>query len=537
MHVLARTRAKPQVYYYRQRVDSLFWKAGWKKVEADIQGDFAFPCVWNRRLYIFWPEMTRKQNSSDIKVPAVGESIKGNPPYWEVKLAWVQLYGGRWGAKAISDELEWGKDPVWAEKFEYGRKKVLKKSPITPTTNPWRITVSSQDLHPVSQRPFFLQHDVKSFLIDPTYPAATGASMTTTSLSQTAIDVIKNGLLSSSVPKTLEGPVVKTWMSSSSLEKSSQIMYKFLLTYHPFIKDFISTFNRGGVEGLLRRETQPVGFGGPQNPPGFVATYDPDTTLVVKDARGQYAEEVVDFDYSAYAVYNWELFFHIPLMMAQRLSANQRFAEAQKWFHYIVNPTDTSTAPSPQRFWQTKKLFNIESSQYSRENVPAVFRFLAKRGNPGELGKLTQEELGILDDMEKSVMQWRRGLFQPYLIANTRPTAFQRAVVMKYIDNLIARGDQLFQANTLEKISEATPIYIMASDILGKRPVEVPARAIPEVQTYDSVESSLDSVSNALVRIEEFVPPPTTNVVPTAAGTPSPSPALMLYFCAPKNEN
>ena len=41
----------------------------------------------------------------------------------------------------------------------------------------------------------------------------------------------------------------------------------------------------------------------------------------------------------AYTLYNWELFFHIPLLIATRLSSNQRFEEAQRWFHYIFDPT------------------------------------------------------------------------------------------------------------------------------------------------------------------------------------------------------
>jgi hypothetical protein len=41
----------------------------------------------------------------------------------------------------------------------------------------------------------------------------------------------------------------------------------------------------------------------------------------------------------AYSVYNWELFFHAPLAIAVHLSKNQRFAEAQRWFHFIFDPT------------------------------------------------------------------------------------------------------------------------------------------------------------------------------------------------------
>ena len=40
-----------------------------------------------------------------------------------------------------------------------------------------------------------------------------------------------------------------------------------------------------------------------------------------------------------YANYNWELLFHVPLTIAVHLSKNQRFAEAQRWFHYIFDPT------------------------------------------------------------------------------------------------------------------------------------------------------------------------------------------------------
>ena len=47
-----------------------------------------------------------------------------------------------------------------------------------------------------------------------------------------------------------------------------------------------------------------------------------------------------DFDeHGPYANYNWELFFHVPLTIAVHLSKNQRFAEAQRWFHYIFDPT------------------------------------------------------------------------------------------------------------------------------------------------------------------------------------------------------
>ena len=53
-------------------------------------------------------------------------------------------------------------------------------------------------------------------------------------------------------------------------------------------------------------------------------------------------------------------------------------------------------------------------------------------------------------------MQWQKYPFDPHLIARNRITPYQKTVVMKYIDNLIAWGDQLFGQDTIEAINEAT---------------------------------------------------------------------------------
>ena len=52
-----------------------------------------------------------------------------------------------------------------------------------------------------------------------------------------------------------------------------------------------------------------------------------------------FPKEIDVSDHGPYANYNWELFFHVPLTVAVHLSKTQRFAEAQRWFHYIFDPT------------------------------------------------------------------------------------------------------------------------------------------------------------------------------------------------------
>ncbi|NYT10718.1 MAG: hypothetical protein GKC09_12435, partial [Methanosarcinales archaeon] len=216
-----------------------------------------------------------------------------------------------------------------------------------------------------------------------------------------------------------------------------------------------------------------------------------------------YPEEDVDFEYGgAYSIYNWELFFHAPVMIADRLSKNQRFEEAQKWFHYVFDPTDTSSYDVPIRYWQTKP--------FCRSEEPEEF--------------------------ENCVLEWRKNPFKPHLIARMRPITYQKTVVMKYIDNLIAWGDQLFRRDSIESINEATQLYILASEILGRRPEDIPRRALPKAQTYNTLERSLGNVFDAVVQVEEFLPPYAELII-----QPKDKPRLtlptMLYFCLPKNDH
>ncbi|HEY6186457.1 MAG TPA: RHS repeat-associated core domain-containing protein [Pyrinomonadaceae bacterium] len=96
-------------------------------------------------------------------------------------------------------------------------------------------------------------------------------------------------------------------------------------------------------------------------------------------------------------------------------------------------------------------------------------------------------------DVERQVAEWRDNPFNPHLIARLRITAYQKNVVMRYIDNLIAWGDQLFSRDTIESINEATQLYVLASNMLGPRPQRIPPIGTVEPLTYG--ESHPQSVS------------------------------------------
>ena len=71
---------------------------------------------------------------------------------------------------------------------------------------------------------------------------------------------------------------------------------------------------------------------------------------------------------------------------------------------------------------------------------------------------------------EDALAAYRDDPFNPHAIARTRLSAYQKSIVMKYIDNLLDWGDSLFNQFTMESVNEATMLYVMAQDILGPRP-------------------------------------------------------------------
>lgn len=298
--------------------------------------------------------------------------------------------------------------------------------------------------------------------------------------------------------------------------------YHFETFYHAQIHDFLNVLDKGGVPALLQLSNQnqndKIVFGSLG-----AGTYKP-TSWVNTD----YPRSNVQFAFTdSYGIYNWEIFFHTPMIIAQRLSDNQQFEDAQKWYHYIFNPlstTDMNGAPiaTKKRFWKFYP-FYVEASQ-----TPQTLNELLLAINTGVSSAVQQ------------VKVWEQNPFQPHVIARMRKLAYMKNVLMKYLDNLIAWGDQLFRRDTIESINEASQLYILAANILGNRPVEVPVRVKKNEYTYNelldpAIGGGLDAFSNAMVNIESFFAPNTGTPTGTS-NTGTPIYGKTFYFCLPQND-
>jgi hypothetical protein len=224
--------------------------------------------------------------------------------------------------------------------------------------------------------------------------------------------------------------------------------------------------------------------------------------------------DTVDFNYSApYAGYNWEMFFHLPLFVGNHLSRNQRFDDARKWFHYIFDPTRVSADPTPQRYWITRPLSEQTDVALQQQRINELLVAVNRR-DPGALGQ---------------VERWRDDPFNPYLLADLRPAAHMKRVVMSYLDNLIAWGDSLFATTSREALNEATLLYVIAAELLGPKPQLIPPPPRASA-SWNELEPQLDAFANALAAIENYVPAGTGGGAPGGGAGSPPLPAGQTFF-------
>jgi hypothetical protein len=320
------------------------------------------------------------------------------------------------------------------------------------------------------------------------------------------------------------------WRSYLIQERS--LAYDFFLHQHPYAEELVRRLLEGSVDGLQAADTDYVpGQTLPDGSPrpvlyddAFFDAYAPDPVVKTKPVRD------LDFStYGAYAEYNWELFFHVPLTVAMHLSSNGRYEDAQKWFHFIFDPTDDSDGPTPARFWKVRPFQTTDV-----ELIETILVNLSTGADP----QLQADTIASID-------AWRKAPFQPHVVARYRTSSYMFKTVMAYLDNLIWWGDSLFRQDSREAINEATMLYILAAEILGPRPQEVPNKGRMRPQTYATLKSDLNAFSDALVQLETDIP---FELVPMTGGGGSggsngsngaqtvASLGQALYFGVPRND-
>ena len=292
---------------------------------------------------------------------------------------------------------------------------------------------------------------------------------------------------------------------------------RFANMYHPLVCSIQSILYRDGIPGLMRRSVQQQ-----RTSLEFSSAYMPNSR---DNVSLPYPIEDVDFTpEGSYSSYNWELFFHLPFTIANKLMNDQRFEAAQNWLHYVFNPTGALEGNGAQKYWVTKPFYELSPDEYVEQRIDELLRQI----NSDPSGQ-------TISDLKFAVEQWRKHPFDPHRIARTRTVAYQKAVLIKYLENLLRWGDFLFRQATTESINEATQLYVLADKLLGTKPRTIPPAAAPRPKNYQQLtDEGIDLFSNATVELENLLPELPINSVSDEVMPPEP--AFGHYFCLPQND-
>ena len=341
----------------------------------------------------------------------------------------------------------------------------------------------------------------------------------------------------------------------------------------------------GGIDTALSLQIQ--------QPPVTIikpfSSLEPTTNSLVAPLQGSVlvppsviTNQEVDFN-GPYGMYYWELFFHTPFLVASMLNSNQQFADAESWMQYIFNPT-------MQNKYLTKEVFIEQRPQDISAGLmgdlypvltkapnmyidaKGVVMPMAQNASPYTISILlglpmdqAAEVLNLLNNYYVSKPQVRAWQFEPFrnytlqtllqnltscsqiaiynddpfdpdAIARLRIGAYEKTIIMKYIDNLLDWGDFEFTQYSWESITMARMYYTYANDLLGPKPVSLGSCETPFPVTFQDIAAKYQDgeIPQFLIDMEHMSSQGI--VMPITANITKPYNDLGYYFCIPDND-
>ena len=192
----------------------------------------------------------------------------------------------------------------------------------------------------------------------------------------------------------------------------------------------------------------------------------------------------------ANGLFFWELFFHLPHLIATRLRDEERFAEAQTWLHFVFDPratADSSSVPEKPNYWRCRPLIN-------------------------DLGNAGCEAVAPAD---------------PDAIGYSAPVHLRMLMFIEYVKNLMAWGDWHYRQLTRESLVAAKLCYVQAGSLMGKPPL---TQTVNLWQT--ATLGSLLAQSCTRTALETFEQTLNYSLADVPAGSDT-APMLGMLGCAP----
>ncbi|MDH4096671.1 MAG: neuraminidase-like domain-containing protein [Nitrospira sp.] len=226
-----------------------------------------------------------------------------------------------------------------------------------------------------------------------------------------------------------------------------------------------------------------------------------------------------------YASYNWEIFLHAPLLIADQLSKQHKFEDAEGWLRFVFDPTSSDADTNARRFVKFRVFKELSLSRQVVDDLTALAQVAGGFASDADV-----------DSVRRLIDCWRDTPFRPFVIARRRHIAFLWRTLFAYLDNLIAWADSLYRRDTRESINEATMLYVLAERILGRRPQVHQDQSNRPALTYDENITTWDEFANFWIDVGAQGASNLKTAWRLKDTINQPNPDGMLYFCMPFND-
>jgi len=531
LHVVSRTRNAPYFFFYRKFEHDNWYP--WEKIQVDIpsydlikneqivsNGTYVMPVEFNNRVFVFFPQFLKKTKAKDTGSTKfedlATDTIKSQKPteVWEIKMGYTQKKNNVWQQKVISDAALYRGVDVYLSFIDFNTGFGAIEIPtLDDVDNISEIQkFEFQLLEQTNNLEFRIKHNnYDSDDIGPyDYFSFDGRKI---SIPSVPIEYLAESNLDNFGYKISTNIIFSANDLFHYFDDDDQIMRKSesVLFKHDFslklleqihISDLKSFFNYANANRINSGDQKPINSNN-------------------RDDFGRYTNELSHEIFhelkSAYSIYNWELFFHLPMAIAENLTKNQRFEEAMQWYHFVFDPYKDGVEDN--RYWKFLPFRHTNAKNYLESF------FAALKDNQSN----------------EAINEWRNNPFNPHMIARSRPTAYMKWTVMKYLDNILEWGDYLFRQDSIESVNYASQLYILAGHILGRRPQIIPKRGKIKPLSYVHIMNKLDAFSMASTELELVFPFSNQTEVPLMHNGTEVTLANIYglstteYFCIPNN--
>lgn len=513
-YLFARTRGQPAAFYYRtlsmdwgfngdptnRGPPSVSW-ASWTKFAADVpiyekvadeeeespsghvQGTYMIPAKVQGRLVVFLPEITPGQASPKTFPPGTKMSmdalrskelpVSSPKRWWNIRLGRVELRNGQWAPKTVSSSIlrvEQPESELESEQkdlpdiagFKFWKHTVEKNGKVI-----FRLAVSHCDIKDGESEVYLGRFEIQGqhAIVSkgegdrfgwsvPKHIAFSkvrfrGATWETEEEPREGdLDTVWTIMFDHSprsstydvhlddmVQQYFDVPKIPGYMDYGKVDQLDKTIFSNHLAIR--LTELLSQDERleSLFKALKRTSTEE-----------FYDTFG-------LSASGAYHEQVKPF-----AIYSWELGVHIPSLLMERLLATQKYETALRVARTVFDPR---LSDKPAECW----LF------------PPFSRLLREGSDDEE----EDEGSNNVDEL--------RGVHDA---ARGNPLAYMKRIVVKYVEILVAHGDEYFRQATLESLPMAIERYIEASHIMGAMPMLPLKTDKPVVKSYHQLLSEME---------------------------------------------